>query len=356
MKKPNGYWNFENCQEEALKYKTRKEFFKKSSGCYHRSIRNDWLDLICNHMINGSVFWTKDKCQEEALKYDTKKEFNLNSSAYAAALRNKWIDEICSHMIELKKPRGYWTFEMCKKAAKKCNSKTEFSRQYRGAYLSSSKNNWLHEIGLNMIGPNRKNKKWTIYSFIISNKYVYIGLTSDEKSRKHFHFNHYKSAVYQFITKNNIEKEDITYNIEIDNILDEKQSSLLEDYYLNLYLNKGYIKLNKIKTGSLGGMILEWTKDKCNEVAQTCKSRSEFSNKFESAYSSSRKNKWLDEICIHMRPVTKKPANYWTKELCFEAAKKYRTKSEFHRKDKGAFKSSLRNGWLNKICELYEKT
>jgi len=350
MKKPNGYWTFERCQEEALKYKTRKEFFKKSSGCYHRSIKNGWLNLVCNHMINGSVFWNKEICQEEALKYKTRNQFRLNSYAYAAALRNGWLDEICSHMTELKKPKGYWTFERCKKAAKECNSITEFSKKYGGARLSAYKNNWLNEICSDMIGPNRKSKKWTIYSYILLDKYVYVGLTSDEKSRKYYHSSCVKSAVYQFIINNNIKEDDIKYIIEIDNITDEKQSSSLEDYYLTLYTQKGYLKLNKIKTGGLGGMILEWTKDKCKEVAQTCKSRSEFSERFESAYSSSRKNKWLDEMCVHMKPVTKKPANYWTKELCFEAAKKYRTKSDFHRKDKGAFKSSLRNGWLDEIC------
>jgi len=351
MKKPNGYWTFDKCQNEALKYKTRKEFFKKNSGCYDKSIKNDWLNLICNHMIHGNIIWTKDKCQNESLKYNTKKEFKLSSlSSYRAALRNKWINEICIHMIEKSKPNGYWTFEMCKKSANECNSRTEFSKKYRGAYLSATKNNWLDDICLHMIGPNHKNKKWTIYSFIILNKYVYVGLTSDEKSRKHFHFNHNKSSVYQFIINNNIKKEDIKYTIEIDNISNEKQSSLLENYYLNLYIKKGYKKLNKIKTGGLGGMFLEWNKDRCKEVAQTCKTRSEFGKKFESAYSSSRKNKWLDEICIHMKPVTKKPSNYWTKELCFEVAKKYKTKSEFSRKDKGAFKCSLRNNWLNEIC------
>jgi hypothetical protein len=301
-------------------------------------------------MVNGKTIWTLEKCKEEALKYKTRNEFRLNSSAYSAALRNNWITDICSHMTQKSKPKGYWTFEMCKIAAKNCNSRIEFNKKYRGAYLVACKNNWLNDICLDMIGPNRKNKKWTIYSYIILDKYVYVGLTSDEKSRKHFHLNCNKSTVYKFIKDNNIKNDDIKYTIEINNIIEEKKSSQLENYYLNLYLEKGYIKLNKIKTGGLGGMIVTWNKEKCKKVAQICNSRSEFSKKFESAYSSARKNKWLDEICSHMKPVTKKPANYWTKELCFDAAKKYKNKSEFNKKNRGAFKSVLRNGWLNEMC------
>jgi len=349
IKKPNGYWSFERCQKEALKYNTRKEFFLKNSGCYDKSIKQGWMEQICGHMVMGSVFWTKEKCQEESLKYKTRNEFRLNSLAYASSLRNKWLDEICSHMSEIRKPTGYWTKERCKEVAEKCDSKIEFNRKYRGAYLSSCKNNWLNEICSNMIGPNRKNKKWLIYSFIILDKYVYIGLTSDEKSRNHFHLTNKKSAVYQFTTENKIEKEKIKYKIEIDNIVDENLSASLEKFYLNSYLKKGYIKLNKNETGGLGGMILKWTKERCEDAAKSCKTRSEFSNKFEGAYSSSRKNKWLEEICFHMKPINRKPNNYWTKELCFDIAKNYKTKYEFEKKSKGAYKYALRNNLLRSV-------
>ncbi|NJO61950.1 MAG: GIY-YIG nuclease family protein [Richelia sp. RM2_1_2] len=51
--KPNYYWNnIENCRMEALKYKTKTEFIRKSSYCYYRSLKNGWLSNICKHMIN----------------------------------------------------------------------------------------------------------------------------------------------------------------------------------------------------------------------------------------------------------------------------------------------------------------
>jgi hypothetical protein len=106
MRKPNGYWNrnIEHCREEALKYNSRKEFSDNSVSAYNAAIANNWLDEICNHMdikkYNG--YWNKERCQEEALKYNGRKKFQLGSgSAFSAAKKNGWIEEICSHMLKI---------------------------------------------------------------------------------------------------------------------------------------------------------------------------------------------------------------------------------------------------------------
>lgn len=41
--KPNGYWNYETCMENAKKCKTKSEFFKKYSQGYQIALANDWL-------------------------------------------------------------------------------------------------------------------------------------------------------------------------------------------------------------------------------------------------------------------------------------------------------------------------
>ena len=48
--KPRGYWTKEKCQEEALKYESRSEFYKNSISAYKSSNNNKWLDEICSHM------------------------------------------------------------------------------------------------------------------------------------------------------------------------------------------------------------------------------------------------------------------------------------------------------------------
>jgi hypothetical protein len=46
-----------------------------------------------------------------------------------------------------------------------------------------------------------------------------------------------------------------------------------------------------------------WTKEECHEKALLCNSRSEFESKYMAYYSKSRKEKWLDEICSHMKTL-----------------------------------------------------
>lgn len=98
----NLIWTFENCQKEALKYKTRTEFALKNNSAYNAVRRYGWIDKICSHMIQNrkpSGYWTKDKCHKEAKKYNYKKEFeNKSKTAYTKSLRNNWLNEFCSHM------------------------------------------------------------------------------------------------------------------------------------------------------------------------------------------------------------------------------------------------------------------
>lgn len=43
-----------------------------------------------------------------------------------------------------------------------------------------------------------------------------------------------------------------------------------------------------------------WTKEKCVEVALSCKNKNELKKKYKGAYNSAYYNNWLDEICSHM--------------------------------------------------------
>ena len=89
-----------------------------------------------------------------------------------------------------------------------------------------------------------------------------------------------------------------------------------------------------------------WTKEKCQNEALKYTTKIEFLKKSNNAYQSSIKNKWIDDICLHMIPIK----NYWTKEKCQKEALKYNTKIEFVKKSKGAYKSAYRNNWLTDIC------
>jgi hypothetical protein len=98
-------------------------------------------------MSKPSGYWTFEKCQEEALKYENKQEFKNNCvSAYNSCLRNSWMEEMCSHMISKHKPNGYWTYDNCKEESLKYENRSQFKKLSNGAFDSSKRNNWLDDF------------------------------------------------------------------------------------------------------------------------------------------------------------------------------------------------------------------
>jgi len=96
--KPWGYWTKENCLQESLKYKTRGEFYKGSGSAYESSRKNGWLDEVCGHMEELRIpygHWTiKENCRKESLKYKTRGEFQKGSSgAHYSSRKDNWLDE-----------------------------------------------------------------------------------------------------------------------------------------------------------------------------------------------------------------------------------------------------------------------
>jgi hypothetical protein len=349
-KKERYYWNKERCGEEALNFKNKTEFRKKSKGAYESARKNGWLNDICSHMYKLlDDVWTKKRCLEVIQKCETKKDFKTNfSSAYQSSIRNKWLDEICANLKEIYKPSGYWTKDKCFEVAKTCKSIKDFKTKYATAYSKSLKNKWSSDIYKECNFIKKIDRNWIVYSYIILNKYIYVGITVNEKSRISNHLTNNNSSVYKFIKNNNIDDSDIKYKKEKENIVDDNEAKIMEKLFLEKYINLGYIKLNIKPTGNLGSNILYWTKYRCEEVAKLCRTKIEFIKTYNSAYNSARKHKWLDDICKHMI-VLKKPIGFWKiKENCRNEAMKYKTKKDF-KKSFIAYKSALENDWMEEF-------
>lgn len=139
-------WTYNKCKNDALKYKTRKDYQNNSGSSYSSALNNEWLDDICSHMKelkkpNG--YWTRKRCQIEALKYETKSELIKKSSAcYDASWKNNWLDDICIHMEN----RIKWSYGICKEKALECKTRSHFHKEYGRGYFIANKNNWLDEF------------------------------------------------------------------------------------------------------------------------------------------------------------------------------------------------------------------
>lgn len=150
LTKPMGYWTFDRCHTEALLYETRSAFNRGSASAYVIARKKGWLDQICIHMkrlVKPNGYWDFEKCRAEALKYDTRTVFSLKSrSAYGSADLNGWLDQICSHMVELQKPDRYWTFERCHAEALRYKTRNAFKLGSHNAYSASRRNKWYTQI------------------------------------------------------------------------------------------------------------------------------------------------------------------------------------------------------------------
>lgn len=241
--------------------------------------------------------------------------------------------------------KNYWDKDRCLEFGLKCNTKKEFKDKYPGAYTASRRNNWLEEIWINMT-PIGNSYKRCIYAYEFEDKHVYVGLTYNliERNKRH-HMEKYGSIVLKYEKETNLKP----ILKKISDYIDKNKASLLEGKIINLYRERGWIILNKLKSGSLGGQITIWTKEKCIEAALSCKTKNEFLKKFRGAHQSAKINGWLDEIQKHMVEIIK-PRNYWTKEKCIEIASKCQSKNELKKLSISAYTISYRNGWLDEVC------
>jgi hypothetical protein len=293
-------------------------------------------------------YWTFERCYNEALKYNSRSDLSKNSpTVYKLSRERNWLNIICKHIVQTRKLPGYWTFEKSFKEALKYKTREEFKKGSPSAYSASRKNNWFKSYQHLPSGGNRF--KRGIYAFEFSDNCAYIGLTYNFERRKKEHITFgstkYKSPVYKHIKKYKIKpnfKKLHTYTTI-------EKAIKLESYYIDTYKRNGWILLNSIKSGGLGGIITKWTKEKCKEEALKYTARKKFDVGSHSAYCSARKHKWLNDVCSHMKQIVK-PVGYWTFKNCKKEALKYKTRAEFGKYSSGAYNKAINNKWLEKIC------
>lgn len=308
-KKPKGYWqNYENCYNEAKKYKTIKEFNIKSSGAYASARKNGWFD---------DYIWIERKS----------------------------------------KPNGYWqNYDNCKKEAERYKSRSEFAIKGPGAYNSALSNGWLDDFTWLTYPTIRqhKNSEFVIYAYEdCENKVVYVGLSKNIKRRHRDHINgisHKGKRDYDNLYKyyESIGKEMPLPRIKMTDLSPE-DAQYYEDWYKKAYANNGWTPINKAKTGvgssSLGLVDDKWTEDSCREEAKKYKTMTEFSLGAHSAYAKANKMGWTKDYTWFEQK--EKPKKYWLDyNNCYNEALKYKTLTDFQNHCSKGYESARKNGWI----------
>jgi len=150
--------------------------------------------------ISEKKVWSLEQCKVDAEKYASRTEFSVQSGkVYAYAYKQGWLDQCCSHMVQKKKTNGYWTKSRCAEAAKKYQTRTEFSQEEESAYTIAKRNDWLDEICTHMERQGNSNQR-KIYVFEFSDNHAYVGLTWNPEERYKSHTEQ-RGPVFKHIQK-----------------------------------------------------------------------------------------------------------------------------------------------------------
>ena len=222
------------------------------------------------------------------------KELNLD---YVLKNRNLTDEEA----FDLK-TYGQWTFEKVKEAANKCGSPRDFQKRYSVAYSKAHKMGWSDELFGHMTRTLRKHGHWT-----------------HEKISE---------AAQTCKTKSEFQKKFVgAYNVAI-------KEGILESVC-------GHMTQLRVPT---------WTLASIKEAAKSCSTYSEFKLKHHSAYAVARKNKWLDEVRSHMSPG-QLPHGYWNDfDRVMEVAQQCKSRTEFQLRYGSARNAAKKYGWMDLVC------
>lgn len=304
---PNGYWTKEKCIENALEYKTRKEWERNGRSSYDAARKNGWYEECCRHMIRQHIIWTEKMCLESASKYNTRNEWKKNDdNAYQAARKNGWCNECVNHMIFKNKPYGYWTKERCIESALKCKTRKEWQKLDNGAYNAARKNGWLNECTNHMIIKYKPNGYWNKDNCV----------ESAQKFDKIINWQLGEKTAYHSALRNNWMKE-------------------CTAHMKNLRKPNGY-----------------WTKELCVESALKFETRKAWQDNEKGAYQTAYKNGWLDECYAHMKILKRT----WTKEMCLESALKCNSIKKWQLNEPStAYLTAKKNGWFEECTAHMQK-
>ena len=193
-----------------------------------------------------------------------------------------------------KKSSGYWTLKTnCRKAAKRCKSKSELCKRFPSAYFSSVKNGWIDEFFPN--STKRGKLFWTKENCREEAKKY--------KTRSEFSF-----------------KCNRAYRVSLDN-------GWLNDFFPPSNMPKRPKKI--------------WTKEECAEIAAQCNGRIEFCKKKASAYRYAQQQGWLDEFFGVKNKITK--------EKCRKSAEYYKKSSLLKKYAPAVYKKCIFSGWLEEF-------
>lgn len=287
-------------------------------------------------------YWNKQRCTESAAECSSRKEFEMKwPTAYMVSLKNKWMDEICNHMKRLGS-KHY-----------KCTYAYEFSDNH--VYIGITFNLGLRNLGHLNKNDSAVYKHIMLSGLqpILIQLTEYV--SNDEAISNEFHYiEQYKLngwIILNIAKPGGIGSSAMKWSKErcIEEALKYKtRSEFRYDSSVCYAICCKNDWIDEVCTHMIRMISPRWTKDMCINEALNYTNRSKYCDNSNSSYNAARRNGWLDEVCFHMKPLIH-PNSYWTKERCSTEAAKYTKRSQFEDGCGSAYMASLTNKWLDEF-------
>ena len=295
--------------------------------------------------------YTYDECMEEAKKHVTTTTFyKANPSMCDKARRLGWLKDY-TWMTHVTSNLRY-TYEMCYQEALTCKSRKELRRKSPYVYNKARKSGWLNDYTWFDQIDEAKGHIYTVYAYQDEDtNTMYVGLTKnlDKRHKQHCQPS-VNDAVYQYFKS--IGKE-VQQPIILKDHLYQADGKYFEKYYINYYKRLGKNMLNSGNAGNVGSVSV-WTREKCYEEAKKYTSKRDFYKHNPAAYIHAKENGWVEDYTWF--ECLKLPKYFWNYDNTMEEARKYETFYEFRVKNQTAYDIARNNGWLNDYTWLRDLT
>jgi hypothetical protein len=153
--KPKGFWTLEKCAESASKFQSRNEWRLGDHPAYQAARKSGWVNACCAHMLELAKpdgYWDFDKCLNEASNFKTRSEWaRWHASSYSSAQRNGWLGLCSQDMTEVIKK---WTKEECLSEAAKYASRTDWKLGSPSSHGKAMRSGWFEGIADAVGMPN----------------------------------------------------------------------------------------------------------------------------------------------------------------------------------------------------------
>lgn len=339
-------WTNELLIKTLKKFKSHAEVHKSKIGCSARTAavtRGIYDEISKNYIrIKRNTPWTNKELFEEAAKFKSTKE--LKASKHGRNIKNRLVKhgiyrQATKHLIKTR--RDVWKFQEILIEAKKYKSRSEWLKKSVGSYNAAHKYfpDKLPVLTSHMERLGNLYQK-CIYSIRVKNKkLIYIGLTYNFKKRilKHLNSKKFKD-IKKLYGDSSIETKQLTKYI------DREKAGELEDRIMQRYQNNGYILLNQVGGGAIGGKHVKWNDEAIFKSAKKFKHLAQWQKNEPGAYYRAKFLNIFKEVTKHMEILN--PKGKWsTKEVVLKDARKYKHRAKWTRSS-GAAVSAKLHGWF----------